>query len=62
MVPCLPISDNLELDLFSSSLSVFVYVQDRSSLRDGLLRQTPLEKSGHLPGVNVHIHPAVSWI
>jgi hypothetical protein len=32
MVPCLPTSDNLELDLFSSSLSVFVYLQDRSSL------------------------------
>jgi hypothetical protein len=27
MVPCLPTADNLELDLFSSSLSVFVYLR-----------------------------------
>jgi hypothetical protein len=62
MVPCLPTSDNLELDRFPSSLSVFFYLQARSSLRVGLLRQTPLEQSCHLPGLNIHIHPAVSWI
>jgi len=62
MVPCLPTSDNLELELLSSSLSVFVYLQYRSSLRDGLFRQTPLEQSGYLPGLNIHIHPAVSWV